>query len=331
VEKTALSRSGAWLRYVLLKYARLSSVLLVCAVLLCVSCGRPGTVTPEQTEPRTETGLARHIEELAAEKYEGRRSGTAGEARAAFYLARAMREAGLEPRGDGGTFFQTFPIAAYEPALYGSRMTLQQKSSDKGLFSENILGFLPGEEEGVIIVSAHYDHLGIIDGRLYPGANDNASGVGAVLDLAARLRQGRPRCGILFALWGAEEAGLVGSGYCCSQPPVPPDQLRCVINLDSLGNLSSDQKLLGWKNGENEESRLIWQTLAAGGWQIDWQDSGRHSSDHASFGVINVSAFTLLSPNWLQENHTPGDMAADVRTGPLADLVQALVRALSVT
>lgn len=304
------------------------AVLFLCFLFLCTACSRPPT--PPQILADSVPGLKmrRHIEELTADKLEGRRGGTAGEAGAALYLAHFMQEEGLTPQGDKGTYFQTFPIAGYEPVQVGQRMTLRSTSSAGASTSENLLGLLPGKEDDVIIVSAHYDHLGMIGGRLYPGANDNASGVAAVMELVNILRREQPPNSLLFAFWGAEEMGMLGSAYFCDHPTVPIERIKCIINLDSIGNLGNDKTLLGWKAGENEESKAVLEILAEEGWIVDWQDSGNHNSDHSPFGKKKISGFTLLAPQWLEKNHTPLDTAREIKWQPLEELIEALAKAL---
>jgi aminopeptidase YwaD len=107
----------------------------------------------------------------------------------------------------------------------------------------NVLGLLPGSDPGLadelLIVGAHYDHAGgLPDGFYFPGANRNASGVGALLELA-RVWQAtnyRPARSVLFAAWGAEELGSAGVAHYVAQPSVPLTQTVAVIALDSIGN-----------------------------------------------------------------------------------------------
>ncbi|MCR4442391.1 MAG: M20/M25/M40 family metallo-hydrolase [Peptococcaceae bacterium] len=269
-----------------------------------------------------------HVEQLAGKEMAGRRVGSRGEAGAALYLARHLKKAGLCPAGDAGTFFQAFPVCKYEPVLADKRMTLRQSSAEPAGFSENVLAALPGKTGEVIIVSAHYDHLGIVEGNLYPGASDNASGAAVVLELALALREEKPKYTILFAFWGGEEAGLLGSDHFSETPTVAPEKISALVNLDSIGNLGPDKKLLGWKAGENEVSAEILNKLAQQGWEVSWEKGNGHKSDEASFAQKGMAGFTLLSPNWLVDNHTPRDTADRVQTGYLVELLEAIRIAL---
>lgn len=106
--------------------------------------------------------------------------------------------------------------------------------------TQNLCAILPGrtQPDSFLIISAHYDHLGMMGRKTYfPGANDNASGVALLLELAAHYAkpENRPACSVVFLLFGAEEAGLVGSRYFVAHPLVPLPRIKFLINLDLLG------------------------------------------------------------------------------------------------
>ncbi|MBZ4653370.1 MAG: putative peptidase m28 [Peptococcaceae bacterium] len=302
--------------------------VLLCCLLLCTACAREPKpqLKPEGLTP--EDRIGRYIEELTDKRFAGRQGGSRGEGQAALYLARFLKKAGLQPGGDGGTFFQSFPIGKYEPVLVENRMTFRQVNGKEGYTSENVLGVLPGKQEDVIVVSAHYDHLGIIEGKLYPGANDNASGVALVMELVNSLKGKTPQYTILFAFWGSEEKGLLGSSFYCENPTIPLEKIKCVLNLDSIGNLGKEQVLLGWPGGENEISKGILHAFEGEGWKIHWEKTEKHSSDHLPFAKKGITAFTLLSPNWLEKNHTPLDTVEIIDKAPLGRLLIPLKKAL---
>lgn len=304
-------------------------IFCFCCVLLLVSACSP----PEQQEELRlnqdiQEGLKKHLQQLCSEKMAGREGGTKGEAEAALYIAGFLEEMGLKPAGDGETYFQSFAIKEYAHRKIGKRMTFAPTSSvDKGI-SDNILALLEGRTKEVIVVSAHYDHLGVINGQLYPGANDNASGVSAVLEIMKGLAAEKPERTILFAFWGSEEKGLLGSRYFCSHPTIPWEGIKCIINFDTVGNLEGKKLLLGWKEKDNEVTKEIIERLAEADWQISWEKDPAHNSDHYPFSLKNVPGFTLLSPAWLEKNHTPLDKVKDIRTPPLQELVNSFINIL---
>ncbi|QNB45242.1 M20/M25/M40 family metallo-hydrolase [Thermanaerosceptrum fracticalcis] len=303
-------------------------LILFCCFLLCTACARQQTPQLKFESSTSEDRIGQYIEDLTHKKFTGRQGGTQGEAQAALYLARFLKKAGLKPGGDGETFFQSFPIGKYEPVLMENRMTFRQVSGKESNISENVLGVLPGKKEDVIVVSAHYDHLGTVEGKLYPGANDNASGVALVMELVNSLKGQVPPYTILFAFWGAEEKGLLGSSFFSENPTIPLEKIKCVVNLDSLGNLGEDQVLLGWPGGENEISKGILGEFEREGWKIHWEKTEKHSSDHLPFAKKGIAAFTLLSPRWLEKNHTPMDTMEIINKSPLGRLLIPLKKGL---
>jgi len=306
-----------------------TAAAILCLIFLLPACGQKETAPERKTDDLTRgQRITAHIERLTGDEMAGRRVGSRGEAKAALYLARCLQKAGLLPAGEAGTFFQAFPVCRYEPVMVDRRLTLKQASAGPVGISENVLAVLPGATDQVIVVSAHYDHLGTVEGNVYPGANDNASGTAVVLELAAALKGEKPKYTMLFAFWGGEEAGLLGSAYFSENPTVEREKIRALVNLDSIGNLGADRKLLGWKAGESETAAEILKKLAQQGWEVEWEKTNGHRSDEASLARKGVPGFTLLSPNWLQDNHTTRDTADRVRTEYLVELLEAIKAAL---
>lgn len=106
--------------------------------------------------------------------------------------------------------------------------------------TQNLAAVVRGstQPDSFVVVSAHYDHLGMMGKATYfPGANDNASGVALLLELAAHYArpENQPACSVAFLLFGAEEAGLVGSSYFVQHPLLPLPRIKFLVNLDLLG------------------------------------------------------------------------------------------------
>lgn len=289
-------------------------VVLLCLFLSCAACSAETAITPKeaQEESTTQTRIARYVRELSNEETEGRGVATPGEARAAIYLAEHLQRLGVRPAGNAGTYFQAFPVGGTVFLQAAQRAVLRLDSSTDKAYSENILGIIPGKSEEIILISAHYDHLGKTNKTIYPGANDNASGTALLMELASVLCAETPRYTVLVAFWGGEEAGLLGSSYYCNNPTLFEREVKCIINLDSLGNLKPDKKLLVWKHYEDAFSKQYLDGLTKAGWEAKWEENPPHSSDHLPFAKNKVSGFTLLSPQWLENNHTPEDTAETV-------------------
>lgn len=234
--------------------------------------------------------LAGHVEALVAPSMEGRGVGTQGIERAAQYLEQQFAAIGLE-------------------APQGQYRDTWTHTLDNGQLVElsNIVGILPGSDEGLsdapVILGAHYDHLGV-EGRdgavttLFPGADDNASGVAILLEVAKRLHNSytgkRP---IVFVAFTAEESGLVGSRHFVDLPPPPfvTDKLFAMVNLDSVGRLEGRAlEVFG------TSSAYEWPFMAQGigftiGVPSQFPAQEVAGSDHVSFLESGVPAIHLFS------------------------------------
>lgn len=305
-------------------------VVLLGLFLFCAACSAETAITvkeaPEEATPQTR--MARYVRDLSGEETEGRGVATPGEAKAAIYLAKHLQRLGIRPAGSDGTFFQAFPVDGIVFLQAGQRAALRLDSSTDKACSENILGIIPGKSEEIILISAHYDHLGKTNNTVYPGANDNASGTALLMELASALCAKTPRYTVLVAFWGGEEAGLLGSSYYANNPTLFEREVKCIINLDSLGNLKQDKKLLAWKHYEDDFSKRYIDSLTKTGWEVKWEENSPHSSDHLPFAKNNVPGFTLLSPYWLENNHTPDDTAETVDLKLLSEFADDLIEML---
>ncbi|HRW52356.1 MAG TPA: M20/M25/M40 family metallo-hydrolase, partial [Phycisphaerae bacterium] len=180
--------------------------------------------------------LMEHVAWLAAPERAGRGLGTPGLKASADYIAEQMSAAGLKPAGDAGTWFQKFEVA---------------KGQDGGpVEAINVIGVLPGTRpdwrDQSVILCAHYDHLGSgwpdvhagDEGKVHPGADDNASGVAVMLELARNLAaEGAAPRSLVVIAFSAEECGRLGSQHYVKHPSSPVEDIRGVINLDTVGRL----------------------------------------------------------------------------------------------
>jgi Zn-dependent M28 family amino/carboxypeptidase len=168
--------------------------------------------------------LMRDATVLAADDMEGRLSGSAGSAKARAYIAGRFREARVQPMGEG---FE-------RPFTY--------KTGGSERRGVNLIGIVPGtqDRDHVIVVTAHYDHLGIRNGEVFNGADDNASGVAALLAVAGSLSRDQPQHSVVIAALDAEESGLNGARAFMADPPVPRAALALNVNLDMVGRDSTN-------------------------------------------------------------------------------------------
>src|SRR5512135_2027259 len=200
------------------------------ALVLIAGCAT--SAPAPKPEPVTPARVAGMVAILAADSMEGRMTGSPGGARAANWIATQMRLSGLQPAGDSG-FFQRIPMAA---ALNGRPMRLASFAARdtfpaaRRLGGANIVGILPGGDPSltgeVVLVTAHYDHVGIrkpVNGdSIYNGADDNASGTVTMLEVARVMRQGPPpRRTVVFAALTGEELGGFGTRWYLEHPVRP--------------------------------------------------------------------------------------------------------------
>src|SRR5919206_2708663 len=193
---------------------------------LVTSCAK-GPDTRRATElppaaPSIDQELFRDVQVLSADSMEGRRTGTEGSARARRFIEAEFKRLGLIPFG-----------ASYEEPF--SFVARRDSVTYRGT---NIVGYLKGtaHPDKYIVLSAHYDHLGVVNGQIYHGADDNASGVSALLALAEQLGKDRPESSIIFAAFDAEELGEQGARAFVRVPPVERRAIVFDINLDMVSH-----------------------------------------------------------------------------------------------
>ena len=246
--------------------------------------------------------VARDLQYLAHDAREGRGIGTAGLDSAAAYLAAAFARIGLTPAGTDG-FFQPFtvdssaPAAAHVPGLAGAR-------------AKNVVGLLPGSgrlEDQTVVIGAHYDHLGrggfgAMDapestGVVHNGADDNASGTVALLEIARRLRAepaGSQRA-VLFVAFSGEELGLLGSTYYVKHPVRPLASTYAMLNLDMVGRLGDRKLAVFGIETAKEFSALLDSVTAGEQMPVAGTGDGYGSSDHEAFYTQNIPVLHFFS------------------------------------
>jgi hypothetical protein len=195
----------------------LALALLLAACNVAVPPEAPPTAAPSIDGQQ----LLEDLRTLSSAEMEGRRMGSAGHARAQAYIRQRFAEVGLEPLADG-----RFDL----PIRYVPRGDSVEQDGT------NFAGVIRGtvDPERYLVVTAHYDHLGIRDGEIYYGADDNASGTAALFALAEALRQRPPRHSVLFVALDAEEVGLRGARAFVADPPLPLDAIALNVNMDMV-------------------------------------------------------------------------------------------------
>lgn len=279
-----------------------------------------------------ENRIKQHIEKLTSSDFQGRRAGTHGEAEAALYLAQALKNLDLKPLGDKNTYFQSFPLPGMDLRREANRLVFFQKDAYSQLISDNVLGLIESSlrPHEYILLSAHFDHLGVWANELYPGANDNASGVGAILEIARVLKQKEDLpYSVIIAFWGAEEMGLIGSNYFVDNPTIELDKIKFALNLDSIGT-GNKNDFLFWSEGPSIVTDAIYNE-----WQkrqeisLLRQKSSVNTSDHKAIAQGQIPAVTILAADWLKGNHCTQDKAHLLNYEKIVSISQIVFEFLS--
>ena len=280
---------------------RLRSIPVV-ALLLATAC-RTAEPVPAPAVP--EAGrLLRDIAWLADDRLEGRATGAAGNDSAAAWLARRHAALGLRPlAGDG--YVQRFVARSAQMAHVGS---------SAGLPTQNVVALVPGRDPSLrgeyVVIGAHFDHLGrSTAGAMDPdardavrnGADDNASGTAAVLELA-RLFSARPaRRSIVVAHFTGEELGLLGSQWFVDHAPVPMDSVVAMLNFDMVGRLRNEKLIVYGVATARELPAIVEEANRAPSLAISAVGDGFGPSDHSSFyakGIPVLHFFTDLHDDY---------------------------------
>ncbi len=260
----------------------------------------------------TERELRGHVDALADPELQGRAPGTDGSRRAAQYVVERLESYGLEAAGEDETPFQTIRARG---------------GAERG---RNICFLLPASEasKGTIVVGAHYDHLGAGPEGVFAGADDNASGVAALIEIAEQFaaRASRPR-DVLFLAFDCEEQGMVGSSYWVAHPTVPLDRVDAMVNIDMLGRSVMDRFpgcvfAFGTEWSEDLGGHLR-ETKRPGGvevWNIGTEYVGPRS-DFLAFGLKRIP-YVFFTTGTHEDYHTPGDVAAEVDVDSMAKLTR---------
>lgn len=281
-------------------------LLLILTSLLGASDGLAQERAPEREAALQD--LRVDVAYLSADLLEGRETGTPGEALAARYIARRFEELGLTPGADS-TWFQPFDfrLSANPHAAAGE---------GEPRTGRNVVGLLDNGAERTVVIGAHYDHLGYGgfgsrqpgEALIHNGADDNASGVAALFEIARQLKASDVRQhNYLFIAFSGEEMGLYGSKHFVQNPTLPLNQVGYMINLDMVGRLGEERRLAVNGTGTSPAWDAALETAAAAtSLTVTKHESGLGPSDHASFYLEDIPVLHLFTGQHA-DYHKPGD------------------------
>src|SRR3954468_17558452 len=291
----------------------------------------PGLQAQRITEPPR---LLDDIRFLSDERLQGRVTGSPGADSAAAYLARRFSEVGLQPAAGG--WFQSFTLGRDAPAARQARAG--------GLAGKNVVGILPGRDpilrNQTVILGAHYDHLGLggfgsLDpdstGLVHNGADDNASGVAALIQVAARLAASPPLRTVVFIGFSGEELGLLGSAYYVKQPIYPVANTLAIVNLDMVGRLRNGRLIVYGVQTAKQFPALLDSLNWYAGFDLKAQGDGYGPSDQSSFYAAKRPVLHLFTDLHEDYHRTTDDWQKVNLDGlkRVADFTLGLVTALA--
>jgi len=317
------------------------------AVAGCATAQRSAAITTAataDTEAATAARLRQDIAYLASDALEGRFTGSAGADSAAAFIARrfaalrlrpvvvsddeparcATMRVSLAPRpaaprahgpaaGDHGAAYP--PCASYVQRFTARSAALAHAGRPGDLAAQNVIALVEGTDPAlrgqVVVVGAHYDHLGretafATDPKAGPeihnGADDNASGTAAVLELARRLQARPARRSVLFVAFSGEELGLLGSAHFVAHSPVPVDSMAAMLNFDMVGRMRADSVIVYGVATAAELPGILDSANTAGPrLTVRGVGDGTGPSDHSSFYLRSMPVlhfFTDLHPDY---------------------------------
>lgn len=256
--------------------------------------------------------VADDVRFLAADDLQGRLIGSAGADSAAAWITRRMEQIGLTRAPGMESWYQSFVIAHDSPAAHGTPLG--------GARGRNVVGVLRGRDKVLareyVVVGAHYDHLGTgAPGSLDPdsvgvphnGADDNASGVAAMLEIARRLVLAPPARSVIFVAFSGEEQGLLGSAHYVKYPPVPNDSVVAMLNFDMVGRLRDDKLVIYGVETAREWRGLIDSLNAGAKFALTLQGDGYGPSDHTSFTIARRPVLHFFTGTHTDYHRTTDD------------------------
>lgn len=308
---------------------RITAVTITFALLFVGLRGAAPTQAQAPVPPQSETlhDLRVDVGYLSADLLEGRETGTPGADMAARYIAERFDELDLTP-GAEGSWFQPFDFRyspnPHAPASEGTPRT-----------GRNVIGLLDNGANRTVVIGAHYDHLGYGgpgsrrpgDSLIHNGADDNASGVAALFEVARQLQHADARSSnYLFVAFSGEEMGLYGSKHFVQHPPRSLDRVRYMINLDMVGRLNEERTLAVNGTGTSPAWKAaLTDAASATNLHLNTHASGLGPSDHASFYLEDIPVLHLFTGQH-EDYHTPTDDSHLVHYGGLYDVATFAVR-----
>jgi hypothetical protein len=316
---------------------------------------RPPTAEAPAAESPSDDDVRRVLGALAHDSLRGRRTGTAGARGAARLIAQEMldiglvaagNEAAIGPGGRANAYLQRVPLARTEAGRLSVILTAEAAdtiAADRIVADANVVGMIPGSDPALkdeaVIVGAHYDHVGVgraVDGdSIYNGADDDASGVVAMLEIARALRAGpAAKRTVVFVAFAGEEMGGLGARYYLANPVVPIDRTVAQLQIEmiALPDTALDGSGQAWLTGY--ERSTMGDVLAQNGVPIVADPRPAQNffqrSDNIRFARAGIPAHTLstFDPENGAHYHQPSDEVDSVDFEHMRAVIASAIQAV---
>jgi hypothetical protein len=294
------------------------------------------------------TAIRRDVEYLASAALEGRGTGTAGNDSAAAYIARRFESLRLSALPNGCEGSDAALRSRCERKYLQPFVARSAAAAHAGLPSElpsqNVVALLRGTDAALaneyVVIGAHFDHLGRSGASaldpdsaeaIRNGADDNASGTAAVMELARLLARHAPRRSVIFVTFSGEELGLLGSQRFVDRSPVPIDRVVAMLNFDMVGRLRNDRVIVYGVETATEMRALVDSAATATGLEVRGVGDGFGPSDHSSFygrGIPVLHFFTDLHEDYHRATDD-ADKVSAAGVGRVVGLAERVVRAIA--
>jgi hypothetical protein len=275
-----------------------------------------------------ENNIKKHIKILANDSMQGRGTGTEGERMAAAYIVSEFKNLKLKPVGKSKSYLQSFD---FKTEAQGETITGK---------ANNIVAFLDNKASSTIIIGAHYDHLGQGEfgnsllanskGQIHNGADDNASGVAGVIELARYYSNNKIKenYNFLFLCFSGEELGLYGSKYFTENSLIDLSNVNYMINMDMIGRLNEQSKsLMVHGTGTSPVWETLIKELENDRIKINTDSSGIGPSDHTSFYLKNIPVLHFFTGSHA-DYHKPSDDWDKINYSGQANVLQIIAKVI---
>jgi metal-dependent amidase/aminoacylase/carboxypeptidase family protein len=266
-----------------------------------------------QSSPDYLSQARRDLSILASDSLAGREVGTEGEALAAAYISKRFEALGLQPAGTAGWSQPFFVKESQNPH---EKPMLSAEDSIAGTSGKNIIGLMDNPGDEVVIIGAHFDHLGYGgfsslhrgDSAIHNGADDNASGITAMFLIAEMLQSKNIQTDVLFIAFSGEEKGLWGSNFFVKNPTIDLSTVDFMINMDMVGRLDSAKGMAIHGTGTAPQWSQVIDTTNTVNLKVIKKASGIGPSDHTSFYLQDIPVLHFFTGQH-EDYHKPTDDA----------------------